>query len=109
MPDKSWISWIQEKITQFLASRVGINSQQGSLAILHAATSLEAGPDPTIQGAGKEGGKGGGRYFNRIWEDESMPHCEDPDCRSRVWRKVNEELKLSEKGLLDVLGIFGTL
>jgi hypothetical protein len=34
-----------------------------------------------------------------------MPHTKDPDCRQRVWRKVNEELKLEEKGLLDVLSL----
>ncbi|KAL2060792.1 hypothetical protein VTL71DRAFT_8844 [Oculimacula yallundae] len=109
MPGMGWISWIQEKITRFLATNLGIDSQQGSLAILHVATSLEAGPDPKIQGVGKQGGGGGGRYFNRIWEDEAMPHCEDPDCRSRVWRRANDELKLSDKGFLDILGVLGTV
>jgi hypothetical protein len=33
-----------------------------------------------------------------------MPHAADPDARLRVWRKLNEELKLSEKGLLEGLG-----
>jgi len=110
MPDKGWLGWLQEKMLVLVASRVGINSQQGSLAILHAATSLDAGPDPRVQGVGREGGGGGGggRYFNRVWEDEAMPHCRDADCRSRVWRKANEELGLREKGLLDVLGVFGT-
>lgn len=90
------------------ASKIGISPQQGSLALLHVATSLDAGPDPRAQGVGKEGGGGGGRYFNRIWEDEAMPHCRDADCRSRVWRKVNDELGLEEKGLLNVLGVCGT-
>jgi len=40
--------------------------------------------------------------------DEPMPHTRDPDCRLRVWRKVNDELKLQEKGLLDVLGLYST-
>lgn len=34
-----------------------------------------------------------------------MPHTRDPDCMNRVWRNVNEELGLAEKGLLDVLGV----
>jgi hypothetical protein len=34
-----------------------------------------------------------------------MPHTKDADCRQRVWRKVNDELKLEEKSLLDVLGL----
>ncbi|TVY57634.1 Retinol dehydrogenase [Lachnellula suecica] len=108
MPGMGWLGWLKETLLVFVASKAGINSQQGSLTILHAATSLDAGPDPKVQGVGKEGGGGGGRYFNRIWEDEAMPHCRDADCRSRVWRKANDELKLQEKGLLAVLGVFGT-
>jgi hypothetical protein len=65
---------------------------------------LGAGPNPAYQGVGVSGGKGGGRYFNRIWEEVAMPHAADPDARLRVWRKLNEELKLSEKGLLEGLG-----
>jgi len=33
-----------------------------------------------------------------------MPHTKDPDYRMRVWRKVNDEFKLQEKGLLDIVG-----
>lgn len=88
-----------------LAYFLGITSQQGSLCILNAATSPEAGPNPDTQGVGEKGGKGGGRYFNRIWEETPMPHAKDPDCRQRVWRKVNDELKLQEKGLLEGLGL----
>lgn len=95
----------KQMLLQAMASVLGINPQQGSLAILNAATSEDCGPDPAIQGVGKVGGKGGGRYFNRIWEDTPMPHTKDPDCRLRVWRKVNDELKLEEKGLLKVVGL----
>ncbi|KAF2088892.1 NAD(P)-binding protein [Saccharata proteae CBS 121410] len=84
---------------------LGITPQQGSLAITVAATSVDAGADPDIQGVGEKGGRGGGRYFNRVWEEEPMPHTKDSDARLRVWRKVNDELKLQEKGLLDVLGL----
>jgi hypothetical protein len=99
------IDTIKTYLVQLLASLLGISPQQGSLAILHAATSEECGPDPKTQGVGEIGGKGGGRYFNRIWEDTPMPHTKDPDCRLRVWRKVNDELKLKEKGLLDIVGL----
>lgn len=91
-----------------VTSRLFITEQQGSLAILNAATSSEAGPDPRIQGVGNPDGKGGGRWFNRIWEGQSMPHTSNADCRMRVWRKVNDELKLDDKGLLDVLGLYYT-
>ena len=77
---------------RFISSWMGIDPEQGSLAITNAAASVEAG-------------RAGGRYFNRIEEAEAMPHCRDPDARLRVWRKVNDELKLEEKGLLDVVGL----
>jgi hypothetical protein len=34
-----------------------------------------------------------------------MPHTKDSDYRMRVWRKVNDELKLQEKGLLVIVGL----
>jgi len=102
---KGWLDRIRQVLVQLLAYFFAINTQQGSLAILHAATSETCGPDPEVQGVGKFGGKGGGRYFNRIWEEEPMPHTKDPDCRMRVWRKVNDELKLQQKGLLDIVGL----
>ncbi len=49
---------------------LAITPQQGSLAILHAAVSETAGLDVEKQGVVQKVGKGGGRYFNRIWEDE---------------------------------------
>lgn len=99
------IGGIIEWILKFAAWFYGIDMQQGSLAIVNAATQPNAGPDPETQGVGDYGGRGGGRYFNRIWEETPMPHTKDADCRQRVWRKVNEELKLEEKGLLNVLGL----
>jgi len=88
----------------WLAGFVGVTAEQGSYCIQNAATSVNAGPNPALQGVGVAGGKGGGRYFNRIWEETAMPHAADPDCRLRVWRKLDEELKLSDKGLLNALG-----
>jgi NAD(P)-dependent dehydrogenase (short-subunit alcohol dehydrogenase family) len=100
-----WFTPVLSGVAKVAARFLGITSQQGSLAILHGATGLDAGPEPDTQGIGATGGKGGGRYFNRIWEEIPMPHTKDVDCRQRVWRKVNEELKLQEAGLLDVLGL----
>jgi NAD(P)-dependent dehydrogenase (short-subunit alcohol dehydrogenase family) len=100
-----WLMSIRTRVVKLTAHLLGIDEQQGSLAILNAATGLEAGPDPEVQGVGEKGGLGGGRYFSRITDKTPMPHTKDPDCRQRVWRKVNEELKLEEKGLLDVLGL----
>jgi NAD(P)-dependent dehydrogenase (short-subunit alcohol dehydrogenase family) len=100
-----WFTRLKTRVAKASAHFLGINPQQGSLAILHGATSFEAGPDPKVQGVGEKGGEGGGRYFNRIWEETPMPHTKDADCRQRVWRKVNDELKLQEAGLLDVLGL----
>lgn len=91
-------------VLNFLLRYVAITPQQGSLAITHAATSPVFGPDPKKQGVGVENGRGGGLYINRIWEAPSQWHCADLDARSRLWVKLDEELHLEEKGLLDVLG-----
>jgi NAD(P)-dependent dehydrogenase (short-subunit alcohol dehydrogenase family) len=100
-----WFAPLISRVAKAAAWYFGIDSQQGSLCILNAATSADAGPNPEIQGVGEKDGKGGGRYFNRIWEETPMPHTQDPDCRQRVWKKVNDELKLEEKGLLELLGL----
>jgi hypothetical protein len=88
----------------FLLRYVAITPQQGSLAITHAATAPEFGPDPKKQGVGAGNGRGGGKYINRIWEAAPQRHCNNPDARSRLWAKLDEELHLGEKGLLNVLG-----
>ncbi|KAL6237214.1 hypothetical protein BDW75DRAFT_249291 [Aspergillus navahoensis] len=94
-------TWIDAayKFWKFLASILAITPQQGSLAIVYAATSAEFGPDPATQGVGVVGGKGGGHYINRIWQGEAMPYCSDEDCRRGVWEKVGEELGLEGRGL----------
>lgn len=104
--EDSWVLTIKGWIGKTAARYFAITAQQGSLCIVHAATAPECGPNPAVQGVGDSKGKGGGRYFNRIWEQDSMPHCKDKDARHRVWRKVNEELKLQDKGLLDIVGLY---
>ncbi|KXG53211.1 Short-chain dehydrogenase/reductase SDR [Penicillium griseofulvum] len=84
---------------------VAITTQQGGLAISHAATSAEFGPDPKRQGVSAGNGRGGGKYINRIWEAPMKSHCNDPEARSRLWIKLDEELGLQEKGLLKGLGL----
>ena len=93
---------------QFLKTLVrylAITPQQGSLAITHAATSPELGPDPEKQNVGAANGRGGGKYINRIWEAPEKYHCNDPIARSRLWIKLDEELHLQDKGLLAILGL----
>jgi NAD(P)-dependent dehydrogenase (short-subunit alcohol dehydrogenase family) len=101
----SWSTPLKIAFYKSLAYFFAIDSQQGSLCILHGATALDAGPDPRIQGVGIPGGRGGGQFYARTTALEPMPQTKDPDCRNRVWRKVNDELKLQEKGLLNVLGL----
>lgn len=91
---------IVQFILQLMAAYMGVNAEQGSYCIRRAATSDDAGPNPEVQGVGVKGGKGGGRYFNRIWEEENMPYNRDDEARLRVWQKVDDELHLTEKGLL---------
>ncbi|KAL4761129.1 uncharacterized protein BDW70DRAFT_150282 [Aspergillus foveolatus] len=94
-------TWIDTayKFWKFAAGILAISPQQGSLAIVYAATSAEFGPNPATQGVGEVGGKGGGHYINRIWEGEAMPHCSDEECRKGVWEKVGKELGFEERGL----------
>lgn len=99
-----WFAWLLSSILLLASRFFGINTKQGSMGLVYLATAPECGPDPKTQGGKDARGKGGGRYFNRIWEQEPMPHCKDADARSRVWRKVAEELELGHKGLLGVLG-----
>ncbi|CZT04833.1 hypothetical protein WAI453_007643 [Rhynchosporium graminicola] len=78
----------------WLMHYVGIDSQQGSLAIINAATN----PEWSLQRSG-----GGGTFANRIWMAKPMPQTKDPGCRRQVWDFVGEELKLKSKGLLEGL------
>ncbi|KAG0645470.1 Retinol dehydrogenase 13 [Hyphodiscus hymeniophilus] len=82
----------------------GIDPQQGSLSITHAATAAEAGSNLPELLDGMKLGRGGGRFFNRIWDEVPMPQTKDPECRQMIWDLVSRELKLEEKGLLNDLG-----
>ncbi|KAJ5344547.1 hypothetical protein N7452_002551 [Penicillium brevicompactum] len=82
-----------------------IDSKQGSFGITNAATNPVFGPNPETQGVGSVGGRGGGKYINRIWEAVPKAHCDDPKARAGVWKKLDEELHLQDKGLLAVLGL----
>lgn len=84
-----------DKLANVVVGYFGVNPQQGSLAILQAATAKECAVE-------MKGGQGGGRYFNRIWPAEPMPQTTSPVCRKEIWDFVDEELRLSEKGLLDI-------
>ncbi|EPS29927.1 hypothetical protein PDE_04877 [Penicillium oxalicum 114-2] len=92
-------------VLKLLLRFFAITPQQGSLAITHAATSPELGPDPHTQRVGAPNGRGGGKYINRIWEAPARSICYDAEARSAIWTKLDEELKLRDKGLLDVLGL----
>lgn len=83
---------------------LAIDSKQGSFGITNAATNPVFGPNPETQGVGSVKGRGGGKYINRIWEAVPKAHCHDPEARAGVWRKLDEELHLQDKGLLAVLG-----
>ncbi|ORY59179.1 uncharacterized protein BCR38DRAFT_445842 [Pseudomassariella vexata] len=93
------------RLLKFLLPYISITPQQGSLAISYVATSPEFGPDLKVQNVGASNGRGGGKYINRIWEAPSHCYCKDPDARSRLWIKLDEELHLQQKGLLTILGL----
>lgn len=83
----SWLAWGLKVLLRY----VGIDAQQGSLAITHAATVVEFGS--------------GGRYYNRIWDATPMPQTRHPECRRQIWQFVGKELMLEDKGLLTELGV----
>ena len=85
-----------DKLGNLLVGFFGIDPQQGSLAIVRAATAKECA-------VAQRGGEGGGRYFNRIWAAEPMPYTTAPASRQEIWDFVDGELQLKKKGLLDVL------
>lgn len=96
---------IMDGVLKFLLRFLAIDPKQGSYSIANAATHPVFGPDPKTQGAGAVEGRGGGKYINRIWEAPPKVHVRDPEARAAVWKKLNEELDLQEKGLLAVLGL----
>ena len=100
-----WFRWLLVLILTAVARIFGINEKQGSMALVYVATAPLA-ESSQIKRAEKNMASGG-RYFNRIWEEEGMPHCKDADVRGRVWRKIAQELELEQRGLLDVLGFYG--
>lgn len=102
---KTAIEGLSTRILTYLLRYIAITPQQGSLAITHAATCPEFGPDPQKQSVGAPNGRGGGKYINRIWEAPAHSYCNDPGARSRLWVKLDEELHLQEKGLLTILGL----
>ena len=95
-----FLPW-KTKLLQTLAWVLGINSQQGSLALLHAATSDEAALGSS---GGQEGMSGGAKYFNRLDEADPMPHTKDKDARLRIWRKAAEELDMASSDAIAQLG-----
>lgn len=97
---KGWLGWTLEA----LLHNVGIDAQQGSLAIVYAATQPECGPDPVKQGVGAKNGRGGGRYWNRTWEEEPMPQTKAKVSRDLLWDYAVKKLGLGEKGLMTILG-----
>jgi NAD(P)-dependent dehydrogenase (short-subunit alcohol dehydrogenase family) len=103
--EPGWINWMWHLLESFLAKTLAglfaISAEQGSYAITHAATSPECGPGIRLPQAKDDLSRAGGKYFNRIWEAETMPQCFDPESRLLVWMKVMEELSLEESGLLD--------
>jgi hypothetical protein len=66
-------SWMLTALLDWLR----IDSQQGSLAIISAATRSEYG----LVAEAADGFRGGAKYFNRIWEAEASPYTRDAVSR----------------------------
>ncbi|KAJ5938897.1 hypothetical protein N7466_002031 [Penicillium verhagenii] len=89
----------QEGLSKFIAGRFSISSEQGSFAIVNAATSDEFGPNPETQGRGEPGAKGGGNFINRIWKTACNPWCDDEGVRLWIWNGIGAELRSAREGL----------
>ena len=89
---------IMDSLRYRIVGFLGVDPQQGSLAIVRAATAKDCS---TME----RGGQGGGKYFNRIWPAEPMPETTSPLCRRLIWDFVDKELCLEEKGLLDLFRV----
>lgn len=72
---------------------LGIDSQQGSLAIVNAATSPELG----LKADGADEFRGGARYLNRIWVDEPSPYTRNSTSRKEVWDFIVGELDVEKR------------
>lgn len=93
----SWGEYILSKLTPYLA----ITPQQGSLCITNGASA----PELALKNLKPDSKDGivGARFVNRIWDCVPMPQTRHPQCRKMVWDFVDEELKLSAKGLSEGL------
>lgn len=103
--EPGWVNWMrylsESLLVKTLVGLFGISAEQGSYAIIHAATIAWSGSRINAQQAKDNAGCQGGKYFNRIWETEPMPYCHDPGSRLLVWKKVLEELDFVWKDSLD--------
>lgn len=63
--------------------------------MVHVATAPGRGPDLDIQGGSDAQGKGGGRYFSPICEQDPMPHRKNRDARIKG---IQESISRIEAG-----------
>ncbi|KAI6836702.1 hypothetical protein KC340_g3952 [Hortaea werneckii] len=92
-----WLKRLPDRAFKWLASFSIISPEQGAYAIVNAAIKAR---EEVEEGRAEGTGGGGGKYFNRIWETEPMPHCSDPRTREFVWRKTFEELRAYDQDLV---------
>lgn len=93
--EMTWLGWLLRVSLDY----IGIDAQQGSLAITYAATNPDCGLSPE-QGGTDSRGRGGGRFFNRVWEEVPMPQTQDNAARLKVWDFVDAELQSTKLGTL---------
>ena len=72
---------------------IGIDSRQGSLAIVNAATSSELG----LKADAADEFRGGAKYLNRVWEEEASPYTRHPSSRKEVWDFIVGELDMENR------------
>ncbi|KAI7280765.1 hypothetical protein KC345_g4565 [Hortaea werneckii] len=98
-----WLKRLPDRAFKQLASLSVISPEQGAYAIVNAATKSRGEVE---EGRVEGEAGGGGKYFNRIWETEPMPHCSDARTREFVWRKTLEELRAYDQDWVSQLPSF---
>lgn len=91
-------------IFQSAISKLSINSEQGSYAIIHAALEPSLGLPKKLTSARNklavgESAKFGGKFINRNFVDIRRPEVDDVLARSRLWQRVLEDVAAAKRGV----------
>lgn len=102
------LPWPLAQLLRLVIYALSINTQQGSIALLHSALREDLGlPQHLLQNKSKAGiplvpqgatASIGGQFVRRTTANYfRRPECDDALIRARIWQRVLEDLKLVKK------------